>query len=107
MINQAYKLNEQIPNIELLLYKMFFSPLTTKELRKKENDKVKLLVGNIFSDKDMSLHPDVYRSLLETMTMRPNKKHYKKIIEYLRKHEKREDISPLLIDHIVSVGINN
>ena len=33
MINQAYELNEYIPNIELLLYKIFFSPISTKQER--------------------------------------------------------------------------
>ena len=33
MISQAYELNEFIPNIELLIYKIFFSPITTKEER--------------------------------------------------------------------------
>lgn len=106
MINQSYKLNEHIPNIELLLFKIFCSPMTTKELRKESDDKVKPLVGNIFAEKNISLHPDVYRSLLETLTMRPSKKHFKKLIEYVRKFEKKEDISPLMIDHIVGVGID-
>jgi hypothetical protein len=33
MVHQKYELNTIIPNIELLLAKMFFSPLSTKELR--------------------------------------------------------------------------
>ena len=84
MIGQAYPLNKLIPNIELVLFKMFCSPITTRAERKEADDKVKLLAGNIFAEKKMSLHPAVYRSLLETLTMRPNKKHYKKIIEYVR-----------------------
>jgi len=79
MISQAYILNEFIPNIELLMYKMFCSPIITKEQRKEMNDKVNLLSGNIFGDKQMSMHPDVYKSLLETLTIRPNKKHFKKV----------------------------
>lgn len=51
------------------------------------------------------MHPDVYRSLFETLTMRPNKKHYKKIVAYIRKFEDRETVSPLLIDQMVSVGM--
>jgi hypothetical protein len=46
MIHQSYQLNKDIPNIELLIYKMFCSPITTKEVRKGEKD---LLVGNIFA----------------------------------------------------------
>lgn len=53
----------------------------------------------------MQMHPDVYRSLFETLTMRPNKKHYKKIVAYIRKFEDRETVSPLLIDQMVSVGM--
>lgn len=106
MIHQAYRLNEHIPNIELLLYKMFCSPIATKELRKEVDDKVKLLAGNIFAEKGMSMHPDVYRSLLETLTMRPNKKHFKKIVAYIRQCEKKEDVDPMLIDQIVSIGID-
>ena len=33
MIKQRYELNEVIPNVELLLYKMFFSPLATRDSR--------------------------------------------------------------------------
>lgn len=106
MIHQAYRLNALIPNIELLLYKMFCSPMTTKEQRKQVDDKVKPLAGNIFAEKRMAMHPDVYRSLLETLTMRPNKKHFKKVVAYVREMEKREDVSPLLLDQLVSVGID-
>lgn len=45
MIEQAYPLNKLIPNIELLLFKIFVSPKTTKELRKDSNN---LLAGNLF-----------------------------------------------------------
>lgn len=31
MIYQNYELNALIPNIELLMYKMFFSPISTEE----------------------------------------------------------------------------
>ena len=34
MINSAYQLNEHIPNVELLFYRIFCSPITTKEQRK-------------------------------------------------------------------------
>jgi hypothetical protein len=33
MVTQAYELNSLIPNIEMLFYKMFCSPITTKEQR--------------------------------------------------------------------------
>ena len=106
MINQAYRLNEFIPNIELLMYKMFCSPITTKEQRKEMNDKVNLLAGNIFSEKEMSMHPDIYKSLLETLAIRPNKKHFKKITAYMRKFEKKEEVPPVLLDQIINIGIN-
>ena len=98
MINQSYKLNEYIPNIELLICKMFCSPITTKEQRKEMNDKINLFAGNIFANKEMSLHPEIYKSLLETLAIRPNKKHYKKVTEYIRKFEKKEDVPQVLID---------
>ena len=34
MINSAYELNSLIPNIEMLFYKIFCSPISTKEDRK-------------------------------------------------------------------------
>ena len=61
MIQQSYELNQDIPNIELLLYKMFCSPISTKKERKGSND---LLSGNIFAQKGLQLPIDVYNSLL-------------------------------------------
>jgi len=55
----------------------------------------------------MSLSDDIYRSLLETMSINPKKKHFKKICEYVRKHEKIEDVKPVLLDHIINVGIRH
>lgn len=48
MINQSYELNHIIPNIELMIFKIFCSPISTKEERKgsKSTD---ILVGNIFA----------------------------------------------------------
>lgn len=95
MINQAYTLNEHIPNIELLLFKMFMSPIRTRELRKEDDT---LLAGNIFFKKGFNLHEDVYKSLLETLTMRPKKKYFKKISEYIRKREDVKTMKPQLLD---------
>lgn len=50
MINSSYELNSLIPNIEYLFYKIFCSPLTTKEDRK-GNDRENVLYGNIFAQK--------------------------------------------------------
>ena len=61
MIHQNYQLNKDIPNIELLIYKMFCSPISTKEERKGVKD---LLTGNIFAAKGLQLPIDVYVSLL-------------------------------------------
>ena len=49
MLNSTYELNDSIPNIELVFFKMFTSPLTTREARKK-NDQDDLLAGNIFNE---------------------------------------------------------
>lgn len=103
MIQQAYTLNEYIPNIELLLFKMFTSPIRTQELRKNDSN---LLAGNIFAEKGFKLHEDVYKSLFETLTMRPKKKHFKKVTEYLRKHEDVKTMKPQLLDQMIEVGIN-
>lgn len=102
MINQAYELNGLIPNIELLLFKMFVSPSMTKEARAGNED---LLAGNIFAEKGFKLHEDVFRSLLETVTMKPKKKHYKKIIAYLTEKEDPKALSPELLSQMVTVGI--
>lgn len=61
MINQAYELNQYIPNIELMLYKIFMSPLMTEAERKESS---KLLTGNIFAEKQMKMHPLIYKNLL-------------------------------------------
>lgn len=82
MINQAYELNDIIPNIELVFYKTFCSPLITKDIRK-ENDKDNLLAGNIYTNKDLTLPMDAYRSLLQTVSLNPKKKHFKKILQHL------------------------
>lgn len=102
MINQAYELNALIPNIELLLFKMFVSPSMTKEARAESED---LLAGNIFVEKGFKLHDDACHSLLETVTMRPKKKHYKKIIAYLTEHKDPKALTPELLSQMVSVGI--
>lgn len=49
MIHQSYELNHIIPNIEMLLYKMFCSPISTKEQRGEDNNN--LLLGNLFAAK--------------------------------------------------------
>lgn len=107
MISQAYELNEHIPNIELLLYKMFFSPITTRPMRSEKGaDRENLLLGNIFAGRKMQLHEDIYNSLLVTLSLNPKKKHYKKIIEYIRQHEAVEGVSQTLLDHLVQIGID-
>ena len=101
MINQSYELNEYIPNVELLLYKMFFSPITTRAERANGADRGNLLLGNLFSDRKMQLHEEIYNSLLMTLSLNPKKKHYKKIVEYIQVHEPVEKVNQILLDHIV------
>jgi hypothetical protein len=48
MVNSSYELNGLIPNIEMLFYKIFCSPISTLEERK-DKDREDPLVGNIFS----------------------------------------------------------
>jgi hypothetical protein len=49
LINSAYELNTLIPNVELLFYKMFCSPITTKSDRAGGKDREDVLYGNIFA----------------------------------------------------------
>jgi hypothetical protein len=80
LVNSPYELNEMIPNIELLLFKIFTSPMYNKAARK-AGDSDDLLVGNLF--RGVNFKPSVYRSLLETVALQPKKKHFKKIMEHL------------------------
>ena len=49
LISSAYELNSLIPNVELLFYRMFCSPITTKAERAGGNDRENVLNGNIFA----------------------------------------------------------
>jgi len=105
MINSAYQLNSHIPNIELVFYRIFCSPISTKELRKeKEGDDI--LAGNIFAKEGINLGPSVYRSLLETVALHPKKKHFKKIVAHLMQFESKENVESQLIDLITFIGID-
>mmetsp|Transcript_47739 Transcript_47739/g.34998 ORF Transcript_47739/g.34998 Transcript_47739/m.34998 type:complete len:164 (+) Transcript_47739:2174-2665(+) len=102
MVTQAYELNHLIPNCEMIIYKMFCSPLCTKELRDKK-DRKEVLLGNIFAEKGVQLGPIVFRSLLETLYLYPKKKHFKKIVQYLLKVE--EVHPPEIVSLVIQVGI--
>jgi len=60
-----------------------------------------LLSGNIFADKEMRLPADVYEGLFQTLALQPKKKHYKKVIEYIRAHEPVEEVPEHIIDKMV------
>jgi len=106
MVNSAYELNETIPNIEMLLFRMFVSPITTKSERKNK-DHDELLAGNLFDGlKGFKMPKQVYVSLLQSVALNPKKKHFKKILQYLVLHEKREEVSPDLIDLVTFIGID-
>ena len=64
MMNHSYELNQDIPNIELLMFRIFCSPLSTKHARKDGKDSKNLLLGNIFSEKRVEMPMEVYDSLL-------------------------------------------
>lgn len=68
MVHSAYEINDLVPNAELMLFKIFCSPLCTKEQRK-SGDKDDILAGNLFRHPDSSLGNSVYRSLLETVAL--------------------------------------
>ena len=105
LVNSPYELNEMIPNIELLLFKIFTSPMYNKAARK-AGDSDDLLVGNLF--RGVNFKPSVYRSLLETVALQPKKKHFKKIMEHLIESQYNENSSQVpgdIIDLAVSIGI--
>lgn len=104
MVNSAYELNALIPNIEMIFYKMFCSPITTKEERQGK-DKDSVLLGNIFAEKKVSLTYFGYKSLLETLVLQPKKKHLKKVIAHMSEYEDKEKVDSYLIDLITKIGI--
>lgn len=55
----------------------------------------------------MSLPSEVYTSLLQTVAVLPKKKHFKKIVNYMLKHENVENIPNHVINQIIDVGIAN
>lgn len=105
MVNSAYELNGLIPNMEKLFYRIFCSPISTKEIRANGNDKENLLVGNIFADKKVSLTYFGYRSLLETLVLEPKKKHLKKVIAHMTEYEHKDKIDPELIMMVTQIAI--
>jgi hypothetical protein len=103
LINSAYELNSLIPNVELLFYRMFSSPLTTKAERAGGED---VLLGNIFAQKKVSVTYFGYKSLLETLVLDPKKKHLKKVIAHLSEFEAKEKVDASIINLIVKIGID-
>ena len=103
LINSAYELNSLIPNVELLFYRMFSSPITTKAERAGGED---VLLGNIFAQKKVSVTYFGYKSLLETLVLDPKKKHLKKVIAHLSEFEAKEKVDSSIINLIVKIGID-
>ena len=104
LVNSSYELNGLIPNVEMLFYRMFCSPLTTKEDRAGK-DHENVLYGNIFAQKQVPLTYYGYRSLLETLVLDPKKKHLKKVVAHLSEFEPKEKVDPYLIELIVKISI--
>ena len=104
MVNSTYEVNSLIPNIELLFYKIFCSPLTTKEERKGK-DREQVLLGNLFAQKKVALTWFGYRSLLETLVLNPKKKQFKKVIAQLCEFEDKKNVDETLLDLIIKIGI--
>lgn len=103
IINSAYQLNDMIPNIELMFYRIFTSPIMTKEIRQGNED---LMEGNIFARDGINLGSAVYRSLLETVALHPKKKHYKKIIQHMLQFEDKDNVDPELLELLTFIGID-
>jgi hypothetical protein len=68
-------------NPEIILYKMFMSPIYSKEMRQGQG--ANLLTGNLF---DSTMPEEVYSSLLGTLALKPKKKHLKKVIAHMEKY---------------------
>ena len=102
-----------IPNSSQVLYNIFFTPLNTKNQRRIETEEgvqhldtgSNSLLGNLFAEKHMSLHPVLYDNLIETLTLHPKKKHYKKLINFIINEEKVENVSSELIHKMIKFGI--
>ena len=107
VVNSAYDLNHIIPNIELILFKMFTSPISTKGQRK-ASDSEDLLAGNLFHSlgEDFKMPKQAYVSLLQSVALNPKKKHFKKILQYMVLHEKADQLDAELIDMITFIGID-
>jgi hypothetical protein len=105
LVNSSYELNSLIPNSEMLFYRMFTSPISTKEDRAGK-DRENVLYGNIFADKKVCLTYFGYKSLLETLVLDPKKKHLKKVIAHLSEFEPKENVDPQLISLIIKIGID-
>ena len=105
LINSSYELNSLIPNVELLFYRMFCSPITTKAERAGGNDRDNVLVGNIFAQKKVSITYFGYKSIIETLVLDPKKKHLKKVVAHLCEYEAKEKVDTTLINLIVKIGI--
>ena len=90
-----------------MISKMFCSPFTKLSDAADSSDNTNLLAGNIFAHKNVQFSPQVYESLLNTNIIRPKKKHFKKIIQYMRTVEDASQVSPKLIDLVVKIGINH
>jgi len=99
MINSAYELNDIIPNIEMVFFRMFASPITTKAERKM-NEAEDVLAGNLFQDDDFKMPKQAYISLLQSVALKPKKKHFKKILQYVITNKRPEDVPSDLINLI-------
>lgn len=100
MVTSAYDLNTLIPNIEMVFYRIFCSPLTNIEERKLK-EKSNILAENIFAQKKVSLTLFGYRSLLETLSLYPKKKHFKKVITYLQEYEEKSMLNEEILNLII------
>ena len=106
MVNSAYDVNALIPNMEMVFYRMFCSPLTTKEDRKGK-DKDNVLHGNIFAQKKVSLTYFGYKSILETLVLHPKKKHLKKVVAHMCECEPdKAKVDAELINLVIKIGID-
>lgn len=111
-INQSYEINEHIPNASGFFYRIFQTPLTRPALTPGEvpsryRNENELLQNRVFkiNGRNIPLGSALYLNLLETAALYPKKKHYKRIIAYIKETEKPSSIDPVVIDKLTDVGI--
>lgn len=104
MCNKYYEVNQYVKNPEMVLYKMFMSPIINKEQREQYEADEDYISGNIFK---CSMRSVGYQSILETLQLTGKKKHLKKVIAHMDEYLHPKHVSPELIGKIIDICEQN